>query len=53
MIYKMEFGSHELKHFTRIEEGKIVYYGFCIDRDKNGKILSKSEPKRIMEMWVD
>lgn len=37
-------GSVECKGFHVLENGRLVYYGYCINRDREGKEIYRTIP---------
>lgn len=48
------FGVAVLKQYVKFENGKMVTYGYSIRLDKDGKEVSRSEPKKLTSIcWGD
>lgn len=47
MGFTVNFNSLELKQFNRFENGRMVTYGYSIERDKNGFEVSRTTPEPI------
>ena len=49
----MIFGYSEMKQFYRIEGERLVFYGYSINYDRDGKERSRTKPSRTSSMWFD
>ena len=49
----MIFGYGEIKQFFRVEDGRLVFYGYSINYDRDGKEVSRTEPSRVSSLYVD
>ena len=47
------FGYSEIKQFCRFEDGRLVFYGYSIDYDRDGKERSRTEPSRTGSLYFD
>lgn len=43
----------KLEKFYKIENGRLVPYGYRIDYDQNGKERGRTEPAPLVTMWTD
>lgn len=48
------FGHSKLKQFSRIENGRLQFYGYRTDYDVNGKEIGRTEPGKLGAIgWDD
>ncbi len=51
--FRIQFGSIEHKTFHKFENGRMVSYYYSIERNRNGREISRTEPTRLGILGYD